>query len=660
MRVLLAIGALGGLAVPCSAADPPAKTDRHGDPLPVGALARLGTVRNRAPIAGFGIEQDGTVVTVGPTAEVRRWHSADDTSDDPIPLPPPPAGAGYPHLSPDGKFVAVSTNEQVIVWETPTDPKAKPKRAAEFALTDARELRFSPDGTRLLVMTGAVRINTIHVCDVKTGKRTDLDWAASRVEGFHFSGDGKRLGVVAETDFHLLDTVTGKPLAQYPTQGRIGFDRFALNRAGDVLVSCVTGAESKSELHFTDPLTGKKIDGLRGPDRSVPCVSFAPDGKTLLLWDDDGVRWWDPAGAKLIRTFEGRSKNWNPVLFSPDGKTVVTHSGHSLLRWNAATGKPLFPEQNLGHDGAVTGVGVSPDGKRVATRGVDGRVCVWDAATGKELCNAPTAWTSAPAIDFSPDGKFVYVAPWDGGVTKLDVLTGKAATTFATDPKRPKQGRTFAVRVSGDGKIVSAMTGASDPGDPGFVTAWDVGTGERNRVTELPVPVFESGDLSAGAVHVSVNDTGARGVYALGGPKKSFLEAGKLRGVNSAHFSDDGRWYVVTRTDAGPVGPVNSAEIISTLNWDVACTIPMTNPGRAALSPDGRTVAVTDGERLEFYSTATSRSLGGHRVPAGEWGRAPFAWYTHVLRFTPDGTKLVTGHEDGTALVWPVPPEPAK
>jgi WD40 repeat protein len=675
MRPVLALGALCLVALPCGAADPPTKTDRYGDPLPAGAMMRLGTLRTRAPITGFGIEKDGTVVTVGPGAEVRRWHNADDKSEEPmrLPLKGRENGSNSPQVSPDGKFVAACSAEKVFVWEAPTDPKSQPKEVAAFEIAGTRLFQFSPDGTKLVVTARSSEPAAAYVCAIKTGKMTPLDAAPRYIEGVHFSGDGKRVGIVGEgvqvgSEVYFLDADTGKQLAKHQPRGRMS-SAFALNRAGDVLAAPVSFSGPRNEFHFTDPLTGQKLDGLTGPEvRGLvfgQWVTFAPDGKTLLSSDRYSIRWWDPGAAKLIRAFEGIAAQSSSGLqltqaqFSPDGKTLVAHNGCALLRWEVGTGKPLFPEQDLGHGGPINGLSVSPDGKRIATCGMDSRVCVWEAATGKELSHAPASWSNASDIAFSPDGKFLYVGgPEIGEVTKLDAATGKAVTRFTTDPKGPKQASAQGVQLSRDGKTVFALTGPYSTSDPGFITTWDANTGERTKSTDVPVL---SGRLSPGAAYVFVGEPGLLGrVYAVGAPQKDLLAGTKLRGWGlSGHFSDDAKWFIQIVMERAEGGQTFSAVVISTLSWEVTCTIPMVKNGRAALSPDGRTLAVADGEKLEFYDTATTRSLGNFRVPAGEWAKAHFG-DIHVLRFTPDGTKLITGHLDTTALVWPVPPRPAK
>src|SRR5262249_41633424 len=59
---------------PANAPNPPPHVDRFGDPLPDGAVMRLGTDRRRAPNASLGLSPDGkTIVAVSNSLVVREW-----------------------------------------------------------------------------------------------------------------------------------------------------------------------------------------------------------------------------------------------------------------------------------------------------------------------------------------------------------------------------------------------------------------------------------------------------------------------------------------------------------------------------------------------------------------------------------------------------------
>ena len=73
------------------------------------------------------------------------------------------------------KLVAVSTNEKVFVWETPTAAKVKPKEVAAFEIARAGLFRFSPDGTKLVATVRNGETSAVYVCDIKTGKTTSLN-----------------------------------------------------------------------------------------------------------------------------------------------------------------------------------------------------------------------------------------------------------------------------------------------------------------------------------------------------------------------------------------------------------------------------------------------------------------------------------------------------
>ena len=166
---------------------PAPRTDRFGDPLPDGVVMRLGTIRSRASIAAFGIAADGTVVTASTAAEVSIWPPRSERPTETIRLTDLKTSRSWTKVavSPDGRFVAIHDNTQVMVWERKGNEFQK--RMSE-ATGEVFCLCFSPDGTKLAVGTT--------ILDLSTAKTFHLgveDKAARRFEAFAFSGDSKRL-----------------------------------------------------------------------------------------------------------------------------------------------------------------------------------------------------------------------------------------------------------------------------------------------------------------------------------------------------------------------------------------------------------------------------------------------------------------------------------
>ena len=69
-----------------------------------------------------------------------------------------------------------------------------------------------------------------------------------------------------------------------------------------------------------------------------------------------------------------------------------------------------------GHTDYVFSVAFSPDGKTIASGGVDNTVKLWNAADGKEITTLKGHTDYVMSVAFSPDGKTIASASWDSTV----------------------------------------------------------------------------------------------------------------------------------------------------------------------------------------------------------------------------------------------------
>ena len=263
-----------------------------------------------------------------------------------------------------------------------------------------------------------------------------------------------------------------------------------------------------------------------------------------------------------------------------------------------------------GHQGAVTSVSFSPDGKRIASGSGDriasgsgdigpGEIKLWDALTGTELNTLTGHRGAVTSVSFSPDGTRLASGSSDHTIKMWDTSTGTETITL----KGHGQGVT-SVSFSPDGSRIASGAGLGTSGQQagGEVKLWDA---------------------SAGTALATLK--------------------GHESGVTSVHFSPDGTRLVSGAAALGQPGEIKL--------WDALTGTELTtlrghqdSVHSVSFSPDGTRIASGSGDQtIKIWDASTGTELTtlvGHLLPV------------HCVSFSPDGTRLATGDVDGTIRLW--------
>jgi WD40 repeat protein/tRNA A-37 threonylcarbamoyl transferase component Bud32 len=603
--------------------------------------------------------------------------------------------------SPDGTLVAWSGFDDKIHVRNVLSGKQKWERAGGGA--GLWVLRFSPEGKYLAAGGADGNIRILNAADgseervLRRHRHPVLCLAYSR-NGFALASGAGSVGGKEPGELVLWDMTKsgGDPAELRGHESAVRCVAFSTDgktlASGDGFVDQGGGLGAGS-LRLWDAESGRAKAVNSGPEVSVCCLAVSPDGVSMASGGADGqVRLRDavtgqerstlsaqtPGNHQFRMVFRkqdinmpiarsaGRAGSVLAIAFSPDGNALVCCGTDGTARlWELGGGPQIAVLRGQGHK--VTALAWRPDGQQFATADTLGWVRRWDAVTGQELLAPADLKVEGTALAFSPDGKTLAAGTDDGMVRLLDAETGQTRLGWRQGKEDGFRGKMVSLAfrpdggelACGDGHIF-AFPGAKNPAtihlvDPTTGKKRAELAGHMGSVIAMAYTPDGKGLASVGAdgtVRLWNMETGSERAKLLGDTQKVFGVAMRPDGEVLASASVNGTirlWEFATgkerRVLKGPEGALCLA---------------------VAFSPDGRTLAgsmnhrdsspervmsLTDSEReppttpaeIYLWDSTNGKVRGKLQSRSGE------IW---ALSFSPDGKRLVSGHEDGTLRLW--------
>jgi RNA polymerase sigma factor (sigma-70 family) len=661
---------------------PAAHADRHGDPLPDGAVARLGTVRfnHGDGLNALHFLPDGKTILSEGNGSLCWWDAGSGKERKRLAIARP-SFDDQTILSADGKTLTFLGQEfesdTVRVWDL---AQAKEVRVAHVGgrrneISVFRRNALSPDGK----LCALHQPKQIRVFDIATAQELyALPNADVQVRAVTFAGSERLVTADKKQVVRVYEAQTGKLIRQFAHGAPA--EILSASADGRLLASlehhthAIDGLLEGDKVHVWDLTTFTQKHALTArPKRWFMSVQISPDGKLVLAGsagpDRGSVTVWDVETGRRVRELPTVGQT---LAVSRDGGQLVEGAQPGKLeRWDLKTGRRLSGEDS--QHARAAGVFLSPRGERALTIGY-ASFSTWDARTGRRLhsFDLPPFPSSDPRRLISPDGR--YAVTFTGDYQRVQILIWDVAAGRLLHTLRPPDSSSqIRCAFAPDSSLLATW----HPAKENVVHLWDVQAGKEvrsfpERRAGWPGRLFFAADgktlfvagrrtagyditsgkeLFSWRMEPLPNNSGVKTAVAGGGAVYAQQEPLAWR---TFAVAPDGRTAacILTGEDFGGrrtedrivLCEARTGKVLRRWNdsgkasrwWEQLC-----------FSDDSRLLASSDGEVVHVWEAATGgkvRSFRGHR---GE---------IQSLAFSDNGRRLASASWDSTVLIWDLAP----